>query len=41
MLLLKGISCKMHPCGREDIDVRCLGECVKATEAVSSSEGHQ
>ena len=25
MQSLKGSSCKMHPCGREDIDVRCLG----------------
>ena len=25
MRTLQGSSCKMHPCGREDIDVRCLG----------------
>ena len=25
MKSLKGSSCKLHPCGREDIDVRCLG----------------
>jgi hypothetical protein len=26
MKILIGASCKFHPCGREDIDVRCLGE---------------
>jgi tRNA U54 and U55 pseudouridine synthase Pus10 len=26
---LKASSCKMHACGREDIDVRCLGMCYK------------
>ena len=26
MKTLAGASCKFHPCGREDIDVRCLGE---------------
>eukprot|EP00596_Hydrurales_sp_CCMP1899_P011286 CAMPEP_0119048614 /NCGR_PEP_ID=MMETSP1177-20130426/59943_1 /TAXON_ID=2985 /ORGANISM="Ochromonas sp, Strain CCMP1899" /LENGTH=142 /DNA_ID=CAMNT_0007024761 /DNA_START=866 /DNA_END=1291 /DNA_ORIENTATION=+ len=25
LLSLKATSCKMHACGREDIDVRCLG----------------
>jgi hypothetical protein len=23
---LQAVDCRMHPCGREDIDVRCLGE---------------
>ena len=25
---LQAAECRMHPCGREDIDVRCLGESV-------------